>query len=73
MGVPSIQQFLQSTRPEGHEPHEHSHDGEHDHAHGHTHDHAHGHANDLANGHANDQADNHEAQPLAAAGKPGRK
>ena len=73
MGVPSIQQFLQSTRPEGHEPHEHSHDGEHGHTHDHPHDHAHGHANDLANGHADGHADNHEAQPLAASGKPGRK
>ncbi len=57
MGVPSIQQFLQSTRPEGHEPHEHSHDDEHGHA----------------NGHADDRALNHEAQPLAASGKRGSK
>lgn len=69
MGVPSIQQFLQSTRPEGHEPHEHAHDDEHGHAHDHPHDHAHDHAN----GHADDHAHNHEAQPLAASGKRGPK
>jgi len=57
MGVPSIQQFLQSTRPEGHEPHEHLHDDEHAHA----------------NGHADDHAHNHEAEPLAASGKRGPK
>jgi methylamine dehydrogenase accessory protein MauD len=62
MGVPSIQQFLQSRAPEGHEPHEHSHDDGHDHSHD-QHDHANG---------RDDHAHNHEA-PLAAVGKRGGK
>jgi methylamine dehydrogenase accessory protein MauD len=58
MGVPSIQQFLQSRQGEGHEPHEHSEpDAQHP-----EHDHS----------HADSHAHNHEA-PLAAAGKGGRK
>ena len=59
MGVPSIQQFLQSRparRPRAARI-ARRHDHVHDHAHGHADDHAH----------------NHEAQPLAASGKPGRK
>jgi ABC-type Zn2+ transport system substrate-binding protein/surface adhesin len=67
MGVPSIQQFLQSRQSEGHEPHDHEH--EHDQAHDGTHDHAHEHAHD----HTDDHALNHDVQPLAAAGKLGRK
>ena len=62
MGVPSIQQFLQSRAPEGHEPHEHSRDDGHDHSHD-QHDHANG---------RDDHAHNHEA-PLAAVGKRGGK
>ena len=62
MGVPSIQQFLQSRQGEGHEAHEHSEaDAQVD---GHDHNHA-----DHADGHTH----NHEAPPLAAAGKGGRK
>ena len=61
MGVPSIQQFLQSRQPEGHEPHVHAHDDEHDHAHDH------------ADNHADDHTHDHEAPPLAASGKRGRK
>jgi methylamine dehydrogenase accessory protein MauD len=61
MGVPSIQQFLQSRQGEGHEPHEPSEADAQDHVHDHNHaDHADGH------GH------NHEGSP-AAAGKGGRK
>lgn len=36
MGVPSIQQFLQSRQADGESPHEHSHDSEHGHPHGHA-------------------------------------
>jgi hypothetical protein len=63
MGVPSIQQFLQSRQGDGHEPHDHAHDDGHDHAHDHAHD----------DSHAHDHAHNHEAPPLAAvSGKRGR-
>jgi methylamine dehydrogenase accessory protein MauD len=65
MGVPSIQQFLQSRQPDGHQPHEHSHHGEHDDAHYHSHDQVHEDADAHAPG--------HEAQPpLGASGKRGR-
>ncbi|HVA39869.1 MAG TPA: methylamine dehydrogenase accessory protein MauD [Candidatus Binataceae bacterium] len=69
MGVPSIQQFLQSRQPEGHDPHEHSQEHSPDHSPDHEHDPAPDHAHDHADGHAH----NHEAQPLAASRKLGRK
>jgi len=61
MGVPSIQQFLQSRQGEGHEPHEHSEADAQDHGHDHNH-------GDDADGHGH----NHEGA-RAAAGKGGRK
>jgi methylamine dehydrogenase accessory protein MauD len=67
MGVPSIQQFLQSSRGDGHAPHEHSHDQ----AHGDEHSIAHDEMQDHV--HAEDRANDHEAPPLAAAGKRGIK
>jgi ABC-type Zn2+ transport system substrate-binding protein/surface adhesin len=61
MGVPSIQQFLQSRQGDGHEPHEHAHDDGHDHP------------NDHSQDHVDDHAHNHEAPPLAVvSGKRGR-
>jgi len=68
MGVPSIQQFLQSRQPEGHESHEHAHDDQHDHAHGHS-----GHPDRVHADDVDGPAQNHEAPPLAAAGKRGGK
>ena len=51
------------------EAHHHDHEHEHDQSHDGTHDDAHDHAHD----HTDDHALNHDVQPLAAAGKLGRK